>query len=484
MTAEPFEIKIYKKRWLILASFCAIFFWTIFQSCTYGVVNNVIVTYFDTSYSNADWLLSSVFVGTILASPLLAWLSLKQLISSRKLLIVSSLCLIANASSSILVFNKPDLFALLVLGQTFDGISTAACLTATTSLANLWFPESQIGIAIGFVILSGTVATFLANSALPASMYISMNNKTSFQFQSVHQNQSMNNITDLWISHDKTVFEIIFSTELLIGLLVLLYLICFVPEKPDQAPSYAQYLKRSENTFVNQTKTNVINEKDFLKGTKALLTDKVFVLCSVSSGIMFTVIDTEMLIMQQVMHENFLQSKMSPDLLAGLVIVCFNVGSIIGNPMSGKLLDRFKQYYMQSCLGAACYVFFTIGASLTVCYSFIAMVFLFYFLIGFFSRISMISLIDSVMQHTYPRDVVFVSALMAFLQTACTPILIVISRQIFKHFYSAGVLSFFCFVKFIAFSFAVLGKPKLHRLNAEHSQILETSHEETPLVEN
>ena len=484
MSEQKVEIQVYKKRWLVQVSVCFIYFWIAFHYCMYAVVNNIVVSYFDISYATADWMVSGSFVGVLCALPIIAWLSFKQLISFRILMCVACLCLQLNTIFSIVAFNKPKFFELIIIGQSLVGIAMAASLPIMTSLAELWFSESQIGISVGLVIFSSSLATILANSLIPSFVYVenhSDNNKTLFISKLFNQRKS--NMTNSWVINDKTVYEAILSSELAMVFLVLIFIIVFVPEKPERPPSFAQYQKRFENNRMNSNNQSFLSFEQFLKETAWLMNEKVFTLCSLSNGIVFTTTDIEALTMQQILHENFKEILHLPiDVQAGLVIVCYSLGSSVGNLISGKILDRFKQYYIQSCCGTGCFVIFTVVGLLSVYFHSIAALFVSFIFIGCSTRISMVSLIDSVMQHTYPKNVLFVSSWMNFVQSIYSLVVIVIGRQVFNHVSSVGMLSFIVGVKFVGFIFCLLGKPKTKRLTAEYRQSTES--EETRLVDN
>ena len=52
---KQIETKLYKKRWFILALLFWLNFSMIFTYVNFGFVNNIIVSYFDTTYAAVDW---------------------------------------------------------------------------------------------------------------------------------------------------------------------------------------------------------------------------------------------------------------------------------------------------------------------------------------------------------------------------------------------------------------------------------------------
>ena len=142
-----------------------------------------------------------------------------------------------------------------------------------------------------------------------------------------------------------------------------------------------------------------------------------------------------------------------------------------------------KKYYFQSCIGAACFFVFTVTGSISVFYGVISTLYLSYLFAGFFSRIGLISLIDSLMQHTYPKNVLMVSVWMALLQNLIALVIIRLGRVILLHVSDLGILSFVCSVKLVGVLFCVVSKPKTLRLSAENTRDEEYRSEEIPLVQ-
>ena len=469
------EIKLYIKRWFILAALVVLVFIAVLNHVMFGIVNNVIVAYFDTTYETIDLIGLGPCLGTIATTPILAWLSFKEMITCRKLMTVASLVLSVNSICALLAFIKPSLFGLLIFGQIFGGIAFAIVFVIPTVLAQLWFPENQIGIAIGSIMIGSSGMGIVAYDVLPFLIQDpSQTNLSTYNFTSISEFKNLS-----WQQHNKTIFEVLYTIQLVIIFLITVFLIFFVPEKPEKPPSYAQYLKRNTQKLESLEKINFVI---FLKQTKQLWSDYVFVSYAILTGLMYNLIGLDSVIMEQIVHyTSFLSSStLSANAIAGLIMTCYCIGTASGNLISGKLLDKCKKYYIQSIIGSTCLTIAMIITTLSLIYKIATSCFIGYVFNGVSTRICLIAIMDSIMQHTYPQNELFVTSWVVFIQNISAVLIIELGRVIFERFFTDGVLSYLCVVSFFTIIVTILCKPSAKRLNAEQSAN-ENTNEATPL---
>ena len=437
----------------------------------FTIVNHVIVVYFDTTYEVTDLMLLGPCLGAIVTSPFLAWLSLKEMITCRKLMIIASLIILVNCSCGIVAFIKPSLLGLLIFGQIFGGIAYAIVFIIPTVLAQLWFPENQIGIAIGSIMV-GT-SGIVAYDVLPFLIQDpSQTNLSTYNFTSTLEFKNLS-----WQQRNKTIYEIMYTIQFVVVFLITMFLVFFVPEKPEKPPSHAQYLKRNRQRSESLAKINFVV---FLKQTKQLWSDYVFISYAILTGLMYNLIGLDSVVMQQIVrYISFLSSStLSSNAIAGLIMTCYCIGAASGNLISGKLLDKYKKYYIQSIIGSTCLTIAMVGVALSFVYKVATTCFIGYVFNGVSTRICLIAIMDSIMQHTYPENELFITSWVVFFQNIAAVLIVELGRKIFERFFTIGVLSYLCVVSFATIIVTILCKPSTKRLDAERS---ENSNETTPL---
>ena len=192
------ELKLYKKRWFVLALLICLMIQMIFTYTNFGFLNNILVLLFNTTYAAIDWLYLSWNIGTTVVALGTSWLAVKGILTCRRSMIVASILQVTNCLFIIIAFLQPQLFFLFIIGQVIGGISAAVLWSVPTSVAQLWFPESQIGIATGMSMIgssSGAIAAYL----LPAHIMKYPNNK--------FMNSSNVTINNSWMKYDKKAYQ-------------------------------------------------------------------------------------------------------------------------------------------------------------------------------------------------------------------------------------------------------------------------------------
>ncbi|KAL1242400.1 putative MFS-type transporter C09D4.1 [Trichinella spiralis] len=160
--STPVQPCLYKRRWIVLTIFCMLSMSNSFQWIQYATVGNVIVDYYDVSYTAVDW---TSLIYMIAYIPLIlpaTWVMDRY--GLRLVLILGSF---GNCLGSWIKCTSaaPTRFAIAFLGQTIVGSSQIFILCVPPKLAAVWFGRNevstataigvfgnQVGIALGFLI--------------------------------------------------------------------------------------------------------------------------------------------------------------------------------------------------------------------------------------------------------------------------------------------------------------------------------------------
>ena len=463
---NEFEIKVYHRRWFVLFLLIWLLLVQTFTCLNFGLMNIILVDYFQTTYSAVDWMVLGNYVGAFVAAPFVGWLALKKILSCRRAMISAGVLEGLNLILIITGFLQPDLFGVVVLGQTFGGLANAIIWTVPSSLVQLWFKESQIGLATGLSAV-GMSAGAITAYILPSQVILP---------PKVTNTANVTDPTGIgWFRCDKLTYQGIFSALLVSVICVVLVLVVFVPEQPDKPPSEAQRQKR-----VQQTHENTSN---FFTKVKKLATDATFIGCAVASGTMLNILLLIDLTIELILQRFYLASNDHfHEKLAAYVLTSLGVGCWIGNITAGLLLDKFKKYRLQSSLGAGTCFLMSIGFLLSIYFKIFSLFVIFILLLGASMKIGYISLIDSLMQHTYPMEPVFVMSILTFIGNTAAVVFGEGGRQIIYHAGLFAGLSYLSSMLLLALILGVYFNPVTNRLAAEINDTNEKPTQATPLL--
>ena len=455
------DTKVYKKRWFVIALLVWLMFLYVFTCVNFGYLNNVMVAYFDTTYAAIDWMVLSCEIGTIVASPVIACFALSNLLSCKKAMITSSVFLTVGFALIIIGFLQPHLYFLVTLGQVFNGFAGAIVFALPGPTAELWFDETQIGIATGIALLGSSSAVITANILPPQLLrYVNIYSKIDEGLKIVS-----NSTFKACNPCDKHVYIGIYFTMALTSVVTSILLCTCIPEKPKLAPSRAQYLERS------QEKKNSIKLQDLIIKTKNLCCDYMFIAANIAVTLVYYLTAFDDLSVELIVSKVFLNfTEYTPEEISGFLIATVSFGCVVTNIFSGLLLDKFKNYYWQSNIAALFVFIFSIITLISVYYQTIVLLIISFFLTGFSKRACLLSLIDSLMQHTYPINPLFVMSVAGFLQNITALLFINIGRQIIYETSITGGLIYVCAVIFLLCILCFSYKPLNHRLKANKCQ--------------
>ena len=468
------DIKVFRRRWLVLFLLVVIFVIITFV-VSFALINNILVVYFNQNYVVIDWMMVGVNVGTIVASPVIAFLAFSNKFSCKKLLVFAVVLFSLNCALIILGFNQTKLFGLLVFGQFLGGVAAASFWSLPNPLAQLWFPESEIGIVLG-ISMMGVSGGIILGSLLPTNLLLSPTNQHNSSLQSSLTFNATGSVD--WIKFDKEFYEIVYATFLIITLTILILLATCIPEMPKLPPSYAQKFIRDHERV--QSCNEVLPFRQFFLATAKLFSDATFIALSGAYSIIQNFIAFYDLIIEELIVKwSFTYMPISHEVFVGYMLTSAAFGCLIGNFSAGYLIDKYKNYHLQSSVGTGLTFCTSIGILLCVYFENIIGCFIVYFWCGLFSRWSFVSLIDSLMQNTYPENPIFATSWVVCIQNVIGVLYVEIGRQIFKRCGHVAALSYVSFLLLVSFVLSVIFKAKKSRTKIEEQHCLVAATSET-----
>jgi len=209
-----------------------------------------------------------------------------------------------------------------------------------------------------------------------------------------------------------------------------------------------------------------------------LFFDYTFIACNIVLTIPyyfgpFEELSTELVISKLTIDYN----RFTPEEFSGFILATMSFGSLVANFLSGLLLDKFKKYYYQTNIAAFLSFLCCTALLISVTYRSFVGVILSCFFLGFSKRTCYVSLFDSLMQHTYPSNPLFVMSWGIFVQSICALLFINIGRQIIYNTSLIGGLVYLCIAMGLVCILCLIFKPITNRLKAG-----ETKSETTALL--
>ena len=473
-------IKLYNRRWLVLINLSILLVAVAYIVLSIGPINNIIVAYFHVTYVKVDWIILSTFLSSAVLLAVIAYCSFKEMINLRFVLLISAFSFLINSIGIVVAFVNYKFFPILILGQIFGGILNSTAILLIAMVSAVWFPENQIGIVTGIAFSAWNIGALLAET-LPENVF---KNPTTVKNGSIHSfNESFISKTDLSNSHyenwhtvDKKTAQIISIIMGCLAFLVLLTVWIFIPSYPEHPPSKSQavkldYLKTKPSASI----------KDFFLETKSLLGDLVFILIQIVMSLIVQTFVLETVLIVQIIdpiHDR-LNTELTSNMVGGYIIACRSVGDLVGSFVGGKTLDMFRKYRCQIMMGTFGAALFVVMFTISWFYVSLTGIFVSIFMMGVISYISVVALYDSVVQHTYPKNIIFVSSWAAFIRYFVTIIITSLGRLAYKRTNAFGVLIFHCCLQVLGFILSLFVNPNLKRQEEEQN---ETATESTLLI--
>ena len=150
----------------------------------------------------------------------------------------------------------------------------------------------------------------------------------------------------------------------------------------------------------------------------------------------------------------------------GWVLVCYKSGCIVGNILSGNVVNHFKNYQQQISLILFCLVVSIVCVLLGYCFHIIVVLFLFSSIFGIFIGFVPTSLYEIIFQHYYPVDSGVLAMMTRALHSLGTLLVEIVSRKI-VNFFNGGptILVLLAIVLLLSFINSLFVNPNYNRLN-------------------
>ena len=475
--------KTHPIRWWIAA--CMIIEILLIRMLTnsFGVINNVYKAYFNVSYYVIDWFTLIQTPGRIGATIILALLSFNSIIGFRKLFIVMTACTLISSMLLVFAFAFPQIYELVFLGQFAAGFGFQTVTALASTFATLWFPETQIGLALSFRSIGMSIGCMLA-FLIPTQMVSPLSSFDQKNVTSrIQSNTTDINETNVWKNEVHWKFMLLYGVLLAINVIVVAFVLLFVTDQPPKPPTIAQALVRSQKNY-GQPKNILKNMENFLNACKSIWFDKVVFQTVLICGFTFSSNYFQKLFMGQVVREVFAVRKYGSliNAMSGYVLVVYEIACFCGSVVSGRVFDRFKKHKFLLCAALISSIIAMFGLAVGRYFCSIEAIFMFNALLGFSLGSCDIPMFDIVLQHTYPKSPTFV---MLFFTSECRIVILLIGqcgRFVLNYVSATAVLIFMGVNLTISLVLSIFLKPNYNRQEARnaHSNSIET----LPLVEN
>lgn len=343
------EIKLYKRRWLIMA----LFMWYAITSAIHPFeltsITNIMVRYYNVSAIQVQWTAIMFSVGyVILVFP--ALFTLEKLGVRYTMIMASTGALIGGC---IKIFSvTPDRFFLAVVGQIFNATCNVFTFCIAVRLAAIWFGGKEIGLAGALALLGdqiGSAISFLLPTILVAD---DLNSE----------------VIENGLFRMHTYVAIAEAIDLIL-------IILFFKTEPEYPPSKARARQREEEEINNVG--NLIKE---------ILSSGSFLLVALSYGLVVSACYCFSTLLNQIVLLNFPNHTRDAGNIGFFSVISGMVGSLLG----GYILDRtkrFKGHAITLTTGASISMtLFTIALKFNnILYVYITSAVLCFFLLGFYA---------------------------------------------------------------------------------------------------
>ncbi|CAD7014635.1 feline leukemia virus subgroup C receptor-related protein 2 [Ceratitis capitata] len=299
------EIKVYKRRWVVLFLFIFYSGANAAQWIQYSIINNIIVKYYGINDKWVDW---TSMIYMIVYIPLIfpgSWFLDKMGLRITALVGIVGTCI----GSWIKVFSvQPDLFYVTFIGQTFVALAQVCILSLPARIAAVWFGPhqvssacslgvfgNQLGIAVGFVLPPILVGNSDDLDAIGSDLL--------FMFY--------------WFAGFTTVLMVL--------------MIFLFKDKPPTPPNP----KRSGDPTANSA-----SEEPFMKSLKSLALNRNYILLLISYGMNVGVFYAISTLLNPVVLKYYPGHEVDTGRI-GLTIV---LAGMIGSVASGIVLDHMRKF--------------------------------------------------------------------------------------------------------------------------------------------
>ncbi|XP_032356208.1 choline/ethanolamine transporter flvcr2a isoform X1 [Etheostoma spectabile] len=316
--------RLYKKRWMIVLLFSAYSLSNAYQWIQYGIINNVMMKFYNVEAFSIDWL-SMIYMLTYIPFIFpVTWLLDKKGLRVTALLANALNC----AGTWIKVASaNPNLFGVTMLGQLASSLAQVFILGMPSRLASVWFGADEVSTACSIGVFGNQMGIAIGFLLPPILV------------------PNVDDINELE-NHIRIMFYISAGVATLIFILVVIVF----QERPEIPPTQAQAHARNIPP----------GEYSYTASVLRLLRNKPFMLLVVTYGLnvgCFYAIST---LLNQMIIEQYPGEEVNAGRIGLTIVVAGMAGSII----CGIWLDKTKTYkqttlavYLLSLIGMLVYTF-------------------------------------------------------------------------------------------------------------------------------
>ena len=277
------QIKVYFKRWIILSIFCLVTVMNNFNWIEHNIIQDVTVAFYNESLPEGNihqqtavnWLsmvYMLVYIPTIF--PAMYFLDRKGL--KLTVLLGASLTFLGAFVKCFAV--EPNLFPVIMLGQTLCSIAQAFILSIPARLSAVWFGSNEVASATAIGVLGNQLGCAIGFLVPPLVVKLGEVDDMKTQFYYLY----ISNAAVCFVMTLLTVFCKLFQTKFLLSTSIKIFLLLLkvVSDQPKIPPSLSQLEVRSEQQIKREESDFFLFKKSFF----ALLKNANFVLVFVSYG--------------------------------------------------------------------------------------------------------------------------------------------------------------------------------------------------------
>ncbi|TDG98772.1 hypothetical protein EPR50_G00203850 [Perca flavescens] len=316
--------RLYKRRWMIVFLFSAYSLSNAYQWIQYGIINNIMMKFYNVEAFSIDWL-SMIYMLTYIPFIFpVTWLLDKKGLRVTALLANALNC----AGTWIKVASaKPNLFGVTMVGQLASSLAQVFILGMPSRLASVWFGADEVSTACSIGVFGNQMGIAIG-FLLPPIL--------------------VPNVDD--INELANYIRIMFYISAGVATLIFILVVIVFQERPEIPPTQAQAHARNIPP----------GEYSYTASILRLLRNKPFMLLVVTYGLnvgCFYAIST---LLNQMIIEQYPGEEVNAGRIGLTIVVAGMAGSII----CGIWLDKTKTYkqttlavYLLSLIGMLVYTF-------------------------------------------------------------------------------------------------------------------------------
>ena len=458
------EIILYKKRWFVALLVGMQMMCVRFLQNSIGIVNDVYVKYFKVSYIAVDWFTIIQLPGSVVANLIAAFLIFRGTVGLRRLSVSVGAMTVLAYSAMLISSIVPIVYPMIYVGQFLMGVAYSTINIMIIQMANIWFPENEVGKALTVLSISTACASILGY-LVPSHVLKQVSNIRHTQnLSSVNNNLPKYD----WFFENQKIFMIYYGILIAIAIMLLCLVIKVVEDKPPKPPSKVQ--ARIRNIEIAEHALNINHHnplllRSFLQDFKRVLTNHVFVLAVIVDSIRSASIDVYNIFFSELLRPVNLKAfpNVAPNMLSGYMLATYDSAVIFGSLIAAYVFDRFQKHMLQLSLSTVFMFVVVLGTLCGIYYENMAVAWTFTGLKGLALVFGFAAMKDILVQHMYLFKPGFISALQTLVGFVGSAIIAQSSRFVLNYGGNLGVFVFISTLLFVACVLCCFLKPDLKR---------------------